>query len=231
MFAGKKRTGLVADCLKKKSKHLLIRTEIIEYDILRRKSIDLSRNTVQQSILHQIRQGLFDVVLASSPCSTFSRATCSNRRGPRPMRSFAFPRGFTWLRLQARKQAQLGNILADFALEAMFLQFQNIDGLDLLEQPEDLGTVHHGPYSGSRPASVWQFPKIQEILQLPAFLFGAFHQASFGTDYIKPTRILFRLSGRFDHRIHYRNSAQMAHMLAHCHVVQMLQPLWHVKIR
>ena len=119
------------------------------------------------------------------------------------MRSFAFPRGFTWLRWQARRQAQLGNILADFSLEAMFLQFKNIFGLGLLEQPEDLGTVHHGPYSGSRPASVWQFPKVQEILQLPAVLFGAFHQASFGTDYPKPTRILFRLSGRFDDRIHY----------------------------
>jgi len=145
LFAGKKRPNSVAEFLRKKSKHQLIRTEIIEFDILRRKSIDLSRHSVQQSILHQIRQGLFDVVLASPPCSTFSRATYSNKRGPRPMRSFAFPRGFTWLRWQARKQAQLGNNLADFALEAMFLQFQNIFGLGLLEQPEDLGTVHHGP--------------------------------------------------------------------------------------
>jgi hypothetical protein len=203
LFAGKKRKGSVAEFLKKKSKSLHVRTEIFEYDILRRKSIDLSRRSIQQSILRQITEGSFDAVLASPPCSTFSRATYSNKLGPRPVRSFKYPRGFSWLRWNARRQAQLGNILADFALDAILLQFQNEDGLGLLEQPEDLGTVHYGPYAGSRPASVWQFPKVQEILQLPAVHFGAFHQASFGTEYPKPTRILFRLSGRLDPRIHY----------------------------
>jgi len=192
----------VADYLSRKSHFLSISLELFELDILRKGSPDLSRESAQSPILDKIRAGFFDVVLASPPCSTFSRATWSNLRGPRPVRSFAFPRGFTWLRWRAKRQADLGNILADFALEAIHAQLQHPAGLALLEQPEDLGTVRSGPWPGARPASVWQFPKVQDILKLDAVHYGAFHQSSFGTPYPKPTRILFRLSGKLNPHIH-----------------------------
>lgn len=162
---------------------------------------DLSRPQVQNIFLDRIAQGEFEAVLVSPPCSTFSRAPWSNLMGPRPVRNYKFPRGFTWLTWTARKQALLGNCLADFALQALNLQFQQTPGLGLLEQPEDLGAVRKGPWPGGRPASVWQFPMISTLLAHDAVLYGAFHQASFGTLFPKPTRILFRLSGQLDSRI------------------------------
>ena len=47
-----------------------------------------------------------------------------------------------------------------------------------------------GPYKGQRPASMWQWPPMARVLQLPGVSTLALHQTSFGTDYPKPTRLL-----------------------------------------
>ena len=60
----------------------------------------------------------------------------------------------------------------------------------LLEQPEDLGMLARDPYKGQRPASMWQWPAMARVLQLPGVSTLALHQTSFGTDYPKPTRLL-----------------------------------------
>ena len=201
LFAGVKRRNSVADLFKRKAKALNFTVQILEVDILRNRRMDLSLHERQQPLLNRIQEGHFNAVLASPPCSTFSRAPWSNKLGPRPVRSFEHLRGFPWLRWKQKQQAQLGNRLADFALEALHAQLQLEDGIALLEQPEDLGAVRRGPWPGKRPGSIWQFPKIAELVDLPAVHYGAFHQSSFGTCYPKPTRILYRLSGRLDNRI------------------------------
>ena len=60
----------------------------------------------------------------------------------------------------------------------------------LLEQPEDLGMLARGPYTGQRPASMWQWPAMARVAKLPRVITLALHQSSFGTDYPKPTRLL-----------------------------------------
>ena len=60
----------------------------------------------------------------------------------------------------------------------------------VLEQPEDLGMLAKGPYKGQRPASMWQWPAMERVLQLPGVSTLALHQSSFGTNYPKPTRLL-----------------------------------------
>ena len=60
----------------------------------------------------------------------------------------------------------------------------------LLEQPEDLGRLATGPYKGQRPASMWQWPAMNKVANLPKVTTLALHQSSFGTGYPKPTRLL-----------------------------------------
>ena len=48
-------------------------------------------------------------------------------------------------------------------------------------------------YEGLRPASMWQWPQLADLLQ-KGLRTVAFHQASFGTPYAKPTRLLLRTS-------------------------------------
>ena len=59
------------------------------------------------------------------------------------------------------------------------------------EQPEDLGAIHKGPFAGQRPASMWQWPAFEQLLKQGCRTV-AFHQASFGTPYAKPTRLFLR---------------------------------------
>ena len=62
-----------------------------------------------------------------------------------------------------------------------------------MEQPEDLGALASGPHEGLRPASMWQWPQRADLLQ-KGLRTVAFHQASFGTPYAKPTRLLLHTS-------------------------------------
>ena len=55
-----------------------------------------------------------------------------------------------------------------------------------MEQPEDLGALASGPHEGLRPASMWQWPQLADLLR-KGLRTVAFHQASFGTPYAKET--------------------------------------------
>ena len=58
-----------------------------------------------------------------------------------------------------------------------------------MEQPEDLGALPTGPHEGLRPASMWQWPQLADLLE-KGLRTVAFHQASFGVPCAKPTRLL-----------------------------------------
>ena len=60
----------------------------------------------------------------------------------------------------------------------------------LLEQPEDLGAMAYGPHAGERPASMWQWPALADIIAKPDWKTFAFHQGNLGAGYPKPTRLL-----------------------------------------
>ena len=114
---------------------------------------DLSKTKVRDKYLHLIRQGEFDMIFISPPCATFSRATWANYQGPRPVRSFASPRGLETLTAKERDRAILGNIFADFSWEVAGLVAQGKARFLAFEQPEDLGALTSGLGPTARAAT------------------------------------------------------------------------------
>ena len=166
---------------------LQLHTECV--DVKRSARQDLSLPKVRQSYLTRIAAKEFDAVLLSPPCATFSRAAWANFRGPRPIRSYECPRGLETLTPAERDRAILGNIFADFSYEVAALVADGAATFMAMEQPEDLGALASGPHEGLRPASMWQWPQLADLLS-KGLRTVAFHQASFGTPYAKPTRLL-----------------------------------------
>ena len=170
---------------------LNLKTECV--DVKRSAKHDLSLAKVRQSYLDRIAAKEFDAVLLSPPCASFSRAPWANFRGPRPVRSYDSPRGLQKLTPAERDRAILGNIFADFSYEVATLVADGAATFFAMEQPEDLGALASGPHEGLRPASMWQWPQLADLLS-KGLRTVAFHQASFGTPYAKPTRLLLRTS-------------------------------------
>ena len=170
---------------------LNLKTECV--DVKRSAKHDLSLAKVRQSYLNRIAAKEFDAVLLSPPCASFSRAPWANFRGPRPVRSYDSPRGLQTLTPAERDRAILGNIFADFSYEVATLVADGAATFFAMEQPEDLGALASGPHEGLRPASMWQWPQLADLLS-KGLRTVAFHQASFGTPYAKPTRLLLRTS-------------------------------------
>ena len=151
---------------------------------------DLTSAKVQQVFLNKIAAGTYFAVLFSPPCSTFSRVVWANKRGPRPVRSYTKPRGFTRMTWAERKKSEWGNTMADFTYKGFKSQVTDVGGLALFENPEDLGAVKSGEHRGIRPASMWQWDEFTALLQWDAVTTVAFYQQDFGTLYLKPTRLL-----------------------------------------
>ena len=95
------------------------------------------------------------------------------------------------LTARERDRAMLGNVFADFAWDVASLVAQGAANFLAFEQPEDLGAIHKGPFAGQRPASMWQWPAFEQLLKRGCRTV-AFHQASFGAPYAKPTRLFLR---------------------------------------
>ena len=113
LFSGKSRETSFAMMVQKISQKHELRVQITEVDIVNDDKHDLSKEAVKAGWMNQIQSGINNVVLVTPPCSTFTRARCANKRGPPPIRSKQHPKGFPWLRVELRKQAELGNRLVD----------------------------------------------------------------------------------------------------------------------
>ena len=193
LFSGTPRRLDMATCLQQLAGAwtLNLKTECV--DVKRSAKHDLSLAKVRQSYLDRIAAKEFDAVLLSPPCASFSRAPWANFRGPRPVRSYDSPRGLQKLTPAERDRAILGNIFADFSYEVATLVADGAATFFGMVQPEDLGALASGPHEGLRPASMWQWPQLADLLS-KGLRTVAFHQASFGTPYAKPTRLLLRTS-------------------------------------
>ena len=196
LFSGKKRRNSLACFIRRLAKKFHFRVEVIEVDLRHSRKADCTQPAVQRRWLQFIDAGKVDALVITPPCSTFSRAAWANEEGPFSLRSSACLRGFTWNSPARRRKATLGNTLADFSFEAMKRQLLQEDKLALMEQPEDLGTTKVQRVPGHRPGSMWQFPQHEELLQLPGVQSVALAQLDFGSDSVKPTRLLLRLFGR-----------------------------------
>ena len=81
-FLGAPRRWDMQSCLKQLCATEGLNLDMLCVDIKRRPWIDLSNTKEREKLLEQIRQGKFDAIILSPPCSTFSRACWANRKGP-----------------------------------------------------------------------------------------------------------------------------------------------------
>ena len=162
-------------CLKQLCATEGLSLEMLCIDIKRKPWIDLSLSKERDKLLKQIKQGGFDAILLSPPCSTFSRACWANHKGPRPIRSYRSPKGLDTLTAAERRRCILGNLFADFTWEVLTLASAAQLSFVLLEQPEDLGAMAYGPHAGERPASMWQWASFADIISKPDWKTFAFH--------------------------------------------------------
>ena len=186
LFAGLKRKSDIGQFLRKLQWH------VEELDILRDKSHDLTMEKVSQKVLQRVRAGEFTAVLASPPCDTYSRVKWANDLGPRPTRSFEYPRGFDWLLGDSKLKTQLANTLTDVTFAILDAQAALSPGLIVLEFPEDLGAIQSGKHYGRRPGSIWQWPQFKALLEYKDILTMGIRQSDFEAQYVKPTRLTLK---------------------------------------
>eukprot|EP00435_Cladocopium_sp_Y103_P074484 s15_g49.t1 len=194
-FAHQRRKNSLAWFVRKLAKQFHSVVEVIELDLRHSRKCDFTQPKLQRKWLDFIDAGRADALVITPPCSTFSRAPWANEEGPSPLRSSQFLRGFPWNSAERKRKAQLGNILADFSFDAMGRQLRHPDKVAYMEQPEDLGKTKQDKVPGHRPGSMWQFPQHAQLAALPGVVSAALAQLDFGSDSVKPTRLLMRTPG------------------------------------
>jgi len=190
LFSGRVRKSGLGSCLKRQAKEKGVKVEVKEVDIIRGRKHNMLSKAARSKLIVEIDQGMYDIVVASPPCSSFSRARSSGKSGPMALRSRKFPLGFPWLRRKAKATVRDANILIEFAQTALLIQAAR-GGQLLLEHPEDLGITKTSEF----PASIWQGAPVQQLLEHDGVVWGACRQSEWGADFSKPTRLLGRLSG------------------------------------
>ena len=105
VFSGASRDGDLRFWLEKLSQGQAL--QVLEVDAVRGRGNDLRKASLRNRLLDEVRSGEFAVVVASPPCSTFSRARYSGLPGPPALRSADFLRGFP--RLNDRNRSRGGS--------------------------------------------------------------------------------------------------------------------------
>ena len=112
LFAGEHRQADVETVVRRTMAELFagLANIIIEFkciDIIRSGEQDCSRVEVRRAILAELGATNFDIVIATPPCSSFTRAVFNRLPGPGPKRSATWPRGFPWLSPSERAHVDL----------------------------------------------------------------------------------------------------------------------------
>ena len=115
---------------------------------------------IQAGYISDIESGVFDLIILSPPCGSWSRANWANSLPPQPCRDRGHPWWFPNQLAGQQRRAKMGNEFIHFlirALAATETAAQHGHRVDsLLEHPEDLGRTHRGT-----PASIWQLPEFR----------------------------------------------------------------------
>ncbi|CAE8725125.1 unnamed protein product [Polarella glacialis] len=210
LFAGDHRKCSLKECLsalfgKKEGKALKKSFTVLlvfeEWDILRGDEFDLSKKTVQENLNAKITAGVYDYVLMSPPCNSWTRVLFANRWGPSPVRSAQHPWGFPWLKKADKLRAELGNCFVKHCLAILKICRDAVSVQTgrrvrvFWEHPEDLGALWSETVV-VQPASVWQLPEMrEEITEAHRRWTMAFWQCYFGSNYAKPTRVVTDIPG------------------------------------
>ena len=183
LFSGAPRKSDVRSCIQQLCIAKGVELEMVEVDLILGDGHDLNDDEKWEEIAKRIKQGDFDAIIMSPPCSTWSRAVWSNKIGPRPVRSRDFPHGFPWLKGELKEKAAIGSKLVLRCVEV--LDIAPPYTVCVWEHPEDLGRSRNGV-----PASVWQLEEVRRAAKKRRMETIAFHQCTYGADYPKPTRLL-----------------------------------------
>ena len=169
---------------------------LAEVDVIRGEQRDLGLPELRARCVQEVEEGRWDAVVATPPCSSFSRALFADDEEPHPVRSKQWPLGFPWLRAHDRQKADKATELAFFAfgiIEAcqnLRIQHGLICGA-FLEHPEDLGIISLGKW----PASIWQLPRARALVLREDFNTFSFLQDQWSAPYKKPIRVVADLPG------------------------------------
>ena len=155
-----------------------------EVDIEAKTEDDLLDDDVWNTILDQIKRGVYDGYLASPPCGTFSAARTDADFGPKQLRGAEVPEIFGLKELEPRdKEAvKVGNILADRAAEAAEWFADNSK-----------------PWAVEQPArregkpSMFKLPRFVQLANRRQACFTKFSQCRFGQKFKKDTELLGNL--------------------------------------
>ena len=146
IFAGHRRRADVREHLEALAAKHGFHLQLHELDLVRGDDQDVLDDTYWKELLRFIRELRPFCIIATPPCSTYSRARHLYKRfpGPRPIRSREHPAGFPWLPQDKWMKAQQGTQLAEKAWVLCELA-SDIGSHYLSEFPEDLGTTHSIP--------------------------------------------------------------------------------------
>ena len=182
MFAGPERHADIKHYLTDIANSKGITLEMVEFDILRDKSQDLTSDSAWETVWSRVCAGEFDFVILAPPCNTFSRARHNKQFvGPRPLRLLEYPRGFPWLKQSDAEKVQEANLLVDRSFLICHKCVELGMGF-LLEHPEQLGTAQ-----GLIPASIWNFQQFLDLEATQAICQAGIFQCEFGAPTSKPT--------------------------------------------
>ena len=188
LFSGEPRKSDVRSCIERLCTAKGVQLEILEIDLVRADAHDMYNDENWEKIAQGIREGKWDAIIMSPPCSTWSRAVWSNKLGPKPVRSRDFPHGFPWLVGDLKEKAHIGTTLVMRCIEV--LEIAPPTTICLWEHPEDLGRTRNGV-----PASIWQLEQLRSAAKRRGMETIVFHQCTCGANYPKPTRLLSDANG------------------------------------
>lgn len=184
LFAGLERQADIKHYLNLEAEKRGVQLCMEEWDILRNKDQDLTRDDTWSAVKDKLLRGVFDFVIVAPPCNTFSRARHNRSHpGPKPIRSRDYPRGFPWLKKSDQATVDQANLLVERAIEACRLAHES-GAVFLLEHPEQLGMA-----SGLIPASIWDWIEFKQLEEATHLLQLAIFQCDFQAETSKPTRL------------------------------------------
>lgn len=120
LFSGAPRKADIREYLQNLADEQGFKLDMREVDIERGEHDDLTKSSIWNSILQEIKSGKYQVVVLSPPCGTWSRVRFQwlTSPGPKPVRNWHHPWGFPWLSNKQMEQVSQANLFVTQTLEA-----------------------------------------------------------------------------------------------------------------